>query len=185
MNIWYMLLKDFRELLLYFEFIYFRNSFCYRIKNSWSFRCKILGHVGHLGGNLTFCLPWDCWNFRIFKAFYLYWSCPAQNLSTTLWITPLKFCNLGNKSFETDFSIQIVFCQSLNLKLIFKYHTPDKVYSVPLKLCPSHVISKWVSDNKSKLFVTCQMSHYNYYCHMPCPYESHISDQNFLSHVTS
>ena len=49
-----MLLKDFREPLLSFEFIYFRNSFCYGIDNSWSSRYKILGHVGPLGRNLNF-----------------------------------------------------------------------------------------------------------------------------------
>ena len=49
-----MLLKDFREPLLSFELIYFRNSFCYRIENSCSFRYKSLGHVGPLGKNLNF-----------------------------------------------------------------------------------------------------------------------------------
>ena len=49
-----MLLKDFREPLLSFELIYFSNSFCYRIENSWSFRYKILGQVGPLGKNLNF-----------------------------------------------------------------------------------------------------------------------------------
>ena len=75
-----MLLKDFREPLLPFELIYSRNSFCYRIENSCGFRYKILGKT------LIFCLPWDCWNFRIFWAFCLCWSCPTQNLSTALWI---------------------------------------------------------------------------------------------------
>ena len=43
---------------------YCRNSFCYRIDNSWGFRYKILGHVGPLGENLNFFgLSWDCWNF--------------------------------------------------------------------------------------------------------------------------
>ena len=41
------------------------------------------------GKTLIFCLAWDGWNFRNFWAFCLYWSCPAQNLSTTLWIMPL------------------------------------------------------------------------------------------------
>ena len=85
-----MLLKDFREPLLSFELIYFRNSFCYRIGNSWGFRYKILGQVGPLGKILNFfCLPWDRWNFRIFWAFCLYWRFPTQNLSTTLWIMHL------------------------------------------------------------------------------------------------
>ena len=49
-----MLLQDFREP---FELIYFRNSFCYRIENSWGFRYKILGHVGSLEKNLNFLSP--------------------------------------------------------------------------------------------------------------------------------
>ena len=49
-----MLSKGYREPLLSFELIYFRTSFCYRIENSWSFRYKILDHVGHLGKSLNF-----------------------------------------------------------------------------------------------------------------------------------
>ena len=45
-----MLSKDFREPLLSFELIHFRNSFCYIIENSY----KILRHVGPLGKNLNF-----------------------------------------------------------------------------------------------------------------------------------
>ena len=52
-----MLLKDFREPLLSFELMYFRNSFCYRKENSRGFRYKILGHVGPLGKNLIFLSP--------------------------------------------------------------------------------------------------------------------------------
>ena len=47
-----MRLKDFREPLLSFELIYFRNSLYYRIENSSGFRYNILGHVGPLGKNL-------------------------------------------------------------------------------------------------------------------------------------
>ena len=47
-----------------FELIYFRNSFCYRIENSWGFRHKILGHAGPWGKHFKFFyFPWDCWNF--------------------------------------------------------------------------------------------------------------------------
>ena len=50
-----MLLKDFREpLLISFELIYFRNSFCYKIENSGGSRYKILGHVGPLEKTLFF-----------------------------------------------------------------------------------------------------------------------------------
>ena len=49
-----MLLKDFREPLLSFELIYFRNFFCYKIENSSGFRYKILGHVGPLRKALIF-----------------------------------------------------------------------------------------------------------------------------------
>ena len=71
------------EPLLSFELIYFRNSFCYRMENSWSFRNKILGHVaiGPLRKNLNFLSPLGSLKFTIFWAFNLCWSCPAQNLS--------------------------------------------------------------------------------------------------------
>ena len=49
-----MLLKDFREPLLSFQLIYFRNFFCYRTENSLGFRYKILGHVSPLRKNLNF-----------------------------------------------------------------------------------------------------------------------------------
>ena len=45
-----MLLKDFREPLLSFELIYFRNP----LENSCGFRYKTLGHVGPLGKDLNF-----------------------------------------------------------------------------------------------------------------------------------
>ena len=60
----FMLLKDFREILLSFELMHFRNSFCSRIENNWSFKYKILRRAGPLGTNLIFCLPWDCWDFK-------------------------------------------------------------------------------------------------------------------------
>ena len=64
---------------------------CSRFQLTWSQTVNVLlGHpVGPLGKTSLFCLPWDCWNFRIFWAFYVYWSCPSQNLSATLWILPL------------------------------------------------------------------------------------------------
>ena len=53
-----MLLKDFREPLLSFDVIYFRNSFCNRIERiAEVLRYKILGHVGPLGKNLNFLSP--------------------------------------------------------------------------------------------------------------------------------
>ena len=89
-------LMDFREPLLsfeliyfIFELIYFISPFCHRIKNSWGFRYRILGHEGLLGKNINFLSSWDSWNFKIFWAFCLYWSCPAQNFSTTIWVIPV------------------------------------------------------------------------------------------------
>ena len=56
MNTWlkFDAFEGLREPLLSFELIYFRNSFCYRIENTWGFRYKSLGHVGPLGKNLNF-----------------------------------------------------------------------------------------------------------------------------------
>ena len=55
----FMLLKDFREPLLSFELMHFRNSFSYTIENNVSFKHEILSRVGPLGANLIICLPWD------------------------------------------------------------------------------------------------------------------------------
>ena len=82
----FMVLKDFRVPLLSFELIHVRNFFCYRIENNWNFKYKILSLVSPLGTNLIFCLSWDSWNFKIFYTFYLFWSCPTQNLFETIWI---------------------------------------------------------------------------------------------------
>ena len=49
-----MLLNDFREPLLSFELMHFRNSFCYRIENNCSFKYEISSSVGPLGTNLIF-----------------------------------------------------------------------------------------------------------------------------------
>ena len=46
------LLKDFREPLLSFKLIHFRNFFYYRIENNWSFRNRILSRVAPLRTNL-------------------------------------------------------------------------------------------------------------------------------------
>ena len=65
-------LKDFREPLLSFELIYFRNSFCYRIENSWGFRCKRLGYVGLLGKNLNFFVSLGIAEFLGFSELSVY-----------------------------------------------------------------------------------------------------------------
>ena len=67
-----MLLKDFREPLLSFELIYFRNSFCYRIEN------KILGHVGPLGKNLNFLSPLGLPEFSIYTEVLLLKTFPQH-----------------------------------------------------------------------------------------------------------
>ena len=67
-----MLLKDFREPFLSFELIYFRNSFCYRIQNSSSFRCKSLSHVGSLGKNLTLFASLGIAEILVFYEFSIY-----------------------------------------------------------------------------------------------------------------
>ena len=107
-----MLLKDFREPLLSFELTYFRNSFCYRIKYSWGFRYKILYHVGPLGKNLNFLSPLGSLTFQNFLSFLfilkLSYSKPFHNTlncaSAANIEEVMKFYNLGDKTFETDFS---------------------------------------------------------------------------------
>ena len=101
-----MLLKDFRGPILSFELIYFRNSFYY------SFRYKILDHVGPLGKNL------DCFVFLVIAEIYdfpsfqfilkLSYSKPFHNTlnyaSTANIEEVMKFYNLSDKTFETDFN---------------------------------------------------------------------------------
>ena len=68
-----MLLKDFREPLLSFELIYFRNSFRYRRENSRGFGHEILGLVGPLGKGLNFVsLQREGRHVGVFWAFCLY-----------------------------------------------------------------------------------------------------------------
>ena len=104
-----MLLKDFREPLLSFELIYFRNSFFYITENSRSCRYKILGHVGPLGENLNFLSPLGSIKFQDFLSFLfilkLSYSKPFHNTlnyaSAANIEEVIKFYNLGDK---TDFS---------------------------------------------------------------------------------
>ena len=67
-----MLLKDFREPLLSFEWIYFRNSFCYRIENSWGYKYKMLCHLGPLGENLNFLVSFGIAEIFAFPEFSVY-----------------------------------------------------------------------------------------------------------------
>ena len=91
--------------------LFFTNSFCYRIENSRSFYYKILGHIGPLGKNLTFCLHLGSLKFYDFLSFLfrptLSYSKPFSNslnyASTANIEEVMKFYNLGNRSFETDF----------------------------------------------------------------------------------
>ena len=97
-----MLLKDFREPLFSFEMIYVRNSFCYRLENSWGFRYKILGHASPLGKNLNFLSPLGPPKLG-FSEFSVYTE--AVLLKTFLQqfeLEAMKFYNLGDKTFETD-----------------------------------------------------------------------------------
>ena len=105
-----MLLKDFREPLLSFELIYFRNSFCYKTENSCGFRYKILGHVGSLGKILNILSPLGSlkfWDFTVYtevipvknflQHFELCLYCKIEEV--------MKFYNVGDKTFETDFRL--------------------------------------------------------------------------------
>ena len=106
-------LKDFKEPLLFFQLIYFRNSFCYRKENSWGFRYKILGHVGPLGKNLNFLSPLGSLKFEDFLSFLfmlkLSYSKPFHKTlkyaSTANIEEVMQFYNLGDKTFEADFNL--------------------------------------------------------------------------------
>ena len=107
-----MLLKYFVQPLLSFELIYFRNSFCYRIDNSWGFRHKILGHVSPLGKNLNFFVSLGITEILGFSELSVYtklpYSKPFHNtlnyVSAANIEEVIKFYNPGDKTFETDFS---------------------------------------------------------------------------------
>ena len=107
-----MLLEDFRGPWLSFELIYFRNSFCCRIENSWGLRYKSLGHVAPLRKSLYFLSPLVSLRFEDFLSFLfvlkLSYSTPFHNTlnyaSTANIEEVMKFYNLVDKIFETDFS---------------------------------------------------------------------------------
>ena len=107
-----MLLKGFKEPLLSFELICFRNPFCYRIENSSGFRHKILGHVGSLVKNLNFFVSLGIANISGFSDFLftLKLSCSKPFHNTLNYVSTaniekvMKFYNLRDKTFETDFS---------------------------------------------------------------------------------
>ena len=106
-----MLLKDFGEPFLSFEWKYFRNSFCYRIDNNRSLKYKILRGVGPLETNLTYFVSLGiaeisrCFKLSIYsEVFLLKTFFSTWNYASTLNIGEVvKFYNLGNKTFETDF----------------------------------------------------------------------------------
>ena len=127
-----MLLKDFRKPFnLSFELIYFWNFFCYRIENSWNFRTKILGHVGPLGKTLIFLSPLGLLKFQDFLSFLfilkLSYSRPFHNTfsyaSTANIEEVMKFYNLGDKTFETDFSYWTSVAWVLKVSKPFSCHT--------------------------------------------------------------
>ena len=64
-----MLLKEFREPLISFELMHFRNYFSYKIKNNSMCKYKILGRVGPLRTNLTFSSPSGLLKFYNFLSF--------------------------------------------------------------------------------------------------------------------
>ena len=114
MNIWwtFMFLKEFRDPSLYFEFMHFRNSFCYRIENNWSFKYKILSHVSSpLWTKLIILSPLGLLKFQDFQNFLfilklsyskIFWN-NLNYVSTANIQEVIKFHNQGDKSFETDF----------------------------------------------------------------------------------
>ena len=81
------------------------------MENSRSFRYKILGHVGPLGKNLNFFVSLriagihDFLSFQfILKLFYSKHFHNTLNYASTANIEEvMKFYNLGDKTFETDF----------------------------------------------------------------------------------
>ena len=108
-----MLLKDFREPLLSFELIYLRNSFCYTIENSRGFRYKILSHVGPFGKKKIFFVSLGIAEILRFSELSVYirklsYSKPFHNTlnyaSTANIEEVLKFYNLGDKTFSTEFN---------------------------------------------------------------------------------
>ena len=99
--------------------------FCYTMENRWSFKHKILGHVGPLGKTSVFCLPWDLW-ISWFSELSIYTEVvllePFHNtlnhVSTANIEEVMKFYNLGDNNFEKDFNVYLVdvcFCASTHV----------------------------------------------------------------------
>ena len=105
-------LEDFREPLLSFQQIHFRNYFCYRIVTNWNSKYDILSPVDPLRKNLTFSSPsWDSWNYRNVETsvniqvvlLKNLWN-NLNNASTANVREAMKYYNLGDRNFETNFS---------------------------------------------------------------------------------
>ena len=119
-----MLLKDFREQLLFFELIYFRNSFCYRIENSRGFSYKILGHVGLLGKTLIFLSPLGSLKFEDFLSFLfilkLSYSKPFHNT-----LNYSSAANIEEAFFFGTPGIFKIFIYKIYISINFENHHSD------------------------------------------------------------
>ena len=109
MNIWlnFDAFDGLHRAIAFFELIYFRNSFCYRIENSWGSRYESLGHVGPLRKNLNLFVSLGIAEFVGFSELSIYNDVVLlksflQRASTANIEEIMKFYNLGNKTFETE-----------------------------------------------------------------------------------
>ena len=119
--------------------IYFRNSFCFRIENSRSFRYKILGHVGPLGKTLIFLFALGSLKFYDFLQLSFLFILKLLNskffqnnlnyASTTNIEEALKCYNLGDKTFETDFD-NVIGEKKIDLSCLIKNFSSSKEVAV-------------------------------------------------------
>ena len=144
-----MLLKDVRERLVFFELIHLRNSFCYRIENSWGFRYKTFGSRRSLGEKpylFVFLGITEISGFSelsVYNTEVLLLKTFLNNLDYAAIANieeVMKFYNLGDKTLETDFSFICLYGIQTNTYLLQLYWQCSRFFFLNWIPCQSKEI---------------------------------------------
>ena len=144
-----MLLKDVRERLVFFELIHLRNSFCYRIENSWGFRYKNFGSRRSLGEKpylFVFLGITEISGFSelsVYNTEVLLLKTFLNNLDYAAIANieeVMKFYNLGDKTLETDFSFICLYGIQTNTDLLQLYWQCSRFFFLNWIPCQSKEI---------------------------------------------
>ena len=143
-----MLLKDFRERLVFFELIYLRNSFRYIIENSWGCRYKNFGSLMSLGEKPCLFVFLGITEISGFSELSVYTEVPYSKLfHNTLDYASIanieeimNFYDLGDKTFETDFSFICLYGIQTNKYLLQLYRQYSRLFFLNWIPCQSKEI---------------------------------------------